>query len=240
MSAATPLLLEAEHLTRTLEGDIPVTLVRDASVTVGIGEFVSVTGPSGSGKSSLLYLLGLLDTPTSGIVKIEGVDATALDENSCAALRLEKLGFVFQSHFLLPEFTALENVMLPMRHLGQYPDKIIQEKAFALLDDLGLGDHARKHPKQLSGGQSQRVAIARALANDPLLILADEPTGNLDSASSALVQGILKDLAHGHDRAVIAVTHDPAFAAQADRRIHIIDGAIVTPPEGVSPDGNEA
>lgn len=236
----TPALLAAEHLTRTLEGDAPVTLVKDASVAAHAGEFISITGPSGSGKSSLLYLLGLLDTPTSGRVLIEGRDASHLDEDGRAALRLEKLGFVFQSHFLLPEFTALENVMLPMQRLGKHPDRVLREKALALLSDLGLGDHAHKRPRQLSGGQSQRVAIARALANDPLLILADEPTGNLDSASSAMVQEILKDLAHGHDRAVIAVTHDPAFAAQADRRIHIIDGVIVALPEGVSPGGNGA
>src|SRR5687768_17281753 len=137
-------LLEAARLTRTLEGEVPVILVRDASLTVRAGEFISITGPSGSGKSSLLYLLGLLDLPTSGTILIEGQDATKLDEDDRAGLRLEKLGFVFQSHFLLPEFTALENVMLPMRRLGKLPDKIIRDKAHALLTDFRLGDHAHK------------------------------------------------------------------------------------------------
>lgn len=221
-------VLSAENLTRTLAGDIPVTLVKNASLEVRAGEFVAITGPSGSGKSSLLYLLGLLDRPSAGSVRIQNRDTDGLDEDSLAALRLEKLGFIFQSHFLLPEFTALENVMMPMRRLKKMPEKDIRDKALQLLTDFGLADHAGKRPKQLSGGQSQRVAVARALANDPLLILADEPTGNLDTASSAIVQNLLKDLAHTHGRAVIAVTHDPAFAAMADRRIHIVDGIIVS------------
>lgn len=222
------LLLKAENLTRTLEAGVPVTLVENASVTVKAGEFVAVTGPSGSGKSSLLYLLGLLDRPTQGVIHIEGQDTSALDEDALAALRLEKLGFIFQAHFLLPEFTALENVMLPMRRLQKMPGMEIRETALRILSDFGLAEHAHKHPKQLSGGQSQRVAIARALANDPLLVLADEPTGNLDTVSSATVQHILKDLAHDKNRAVIAVTHDMGFAAMADRRIHIVDGKLVS------------
>lgn len=228
MTSPSPVLLRADHLTRVLEGDIPVTLVRDASLDVRKGEFVSITGPSGSGKSSLLYLLGLLDAPTKGTVFVDGVNATDMSEDDCAALRLEKLGFVFQSHFLLPEFTALENVTLPMRRLGKLSDADIIAHGKAILSDLGLGEHAHKYPRQLSGGQSQRVAIARALANNPTLILADEPTGNLDSASSRIVQQILRDLAHKHNRAVVVVTHDPAFADLADRRVHIVDGQIVS------------
>ena len=219
-------LLKAEHISRTLPLEVPVRLVRDASLEVFPGEFVSVTGPSGSGKSSLLYLLGLLDKPTEGKIFLEGQDTSGLTEDEVAAMRLEKLGFIFQSHFLLPEFTALENVALPMRRLGRLPEKEIRDRALALLTDLGLGEHAHKVPRQLSGGQSQRVAIARALANDPLLILADEPTGNLDTHSSATVQKILKDLAHTQKRAVVAVTHDMEFADKADRRIHIVDGRI--------------
>jgi lipoprotein-releasing system ATP-binding protein len=221
------ILLKAEHLTRTLEGEIPVTLVQEASVTVRSGEFIAITGPSGSGKSSLLYLLGLLDRPTSGTIEMEGQPIQNLDEDDLAALRLEKLGFVFQSHFLLPEFTALENVLLPMKRLGKRTEKQCHEKGMALLEGFGLKEHAKKLPHQMSGGQRQRVAVARALANDPALVLADEPTGNLDTASSAIVQKILKDLAADQNRAVIAVTHDPAFAALAARQVHIVDGRIV-------------
>lgn len=224
-------LLEAENLTRTLPLEVPVTLVRDVSLSVNEGEFISITGPSGSGKSSLLYLLGLLDLPSAGKVVVQGIDTGKMSDEEIAALRLEKLGFVFQSHFLLPEFSALENVMLPMRRLGRLSEKQISERARQILEDLGLGEHAHKRPRQLSGGQSQRVAVARALANDPLLLFADEPTGNLDSASSALVEKILKDIAHGSKRAVIVVTHDLDFAATADRRIHIIDGRIEPAPE---------
>lgn len=223
-------LLKADRVSRTLPLEVPVRLVRDASLDVAAGEFVSITGPSGSGKSSLLYLLGLLDKPTEGRILLEGLDTNDLSEDQVAALRLEKLGFIFQSHFLLPEFTALENVAMPMRRFGRLPERQIRDRALAILTDLGLGEHAHKVPRQLSGGQSQRVAIGRALANDPLLILADEPTGNLDTHSSATVQKILKDLAHTQNRAVITVTHDMDFAEKADRRIHIVDGKISALP----------
>lgn len=224
-------LLKAENLVRTLPLEVPVTLVKQASLEVQSGEFISITGPSGSGKSSLLYLLGLLDKPTDGRVIIQGQDTSQMSDDDVAQLRLEKLGFIFQSHFLLPEFTALENVMMPMRRLGKKSEKEIQERALKILTDLGLEKHANKRPKQLSGGQSQRVAIGRALANDPLMIFADEPTGNLDTVSAATVEKILRDLAHTQQRAVVMVTHDVKFAEAADRRIHIVDGKITDLPE---------
>lgn len=219
-------LLTCKNISRTLKGEIPVTLVKQASLDVYEGQFTSITGPSGSGKSSLLYILGLLDKPTEGTVEIEGVNTTDLNENKLAAFRLEKLGFIFQFHFLLPEFSALDNVRMPMRRLGKLSDKDQIEKAMHLLDQVGLKEHALKVPKQMSGGQCQRVAIARALANDPTLIMADEPTGNLDTHSAATVQQMLRDIAHTEGRAVVAVTHDIAFADVADRRIHIVDGRI--------------
>jgi lipoprotein-releasing system ATP-binding protein len=222
---AEPLLI-AKSVTRILPGDIEVTLVKDASLEVMPQEFVTITGPSGSGKSSLLYLLGLLDKPTSGEIILQGKPTSKMSESNLAELRLEKLGFIFQFHFLLPEFTALENVMMPMKRLGKLSEKDMKIKAEGLLTTLGLEAHMHKPPKKMSGGQAQRVAIARALSNDPVLILADEPTGNLDTASSQNVQDILRDIAHKQGRAVIAVTHDMDFAARADRRIHIVDGKI--------------
>ena len=221
-----PPLLEAREVTRTLpEGP---TLVRDVSLSVGRGEFVAVTGPSGSGKSSLLYLLGLLDRPTTGEVRLEGRDTARLSAKEMAALRLARLGFVFQFHFLLPEFSALDNVLIPIRRRGRLGDAAAREHAMALLGALGLADAAGKLPEQLSGGMRQRVAIARALANDPALILADEPTGNLDTKNAAAVFDIFAKLAAEEGRTVIVVTHDASLAARTTRRIHLVDGRIVS------------
>lgn len=220
-------IIKAEKLSKRLQGEVTVTLVEDANLEVKAGEFVAITGPSGSGKSSLLYLLGLLDTASSGRLWLNAVDVSTFGEDKLADARLAEIGFVFQFHFLLPEFTALENVMLPMQRLGRLSPAAIVKRARELLISLGLEAEIYKLPKQLSGGQSQRVAIARALANKPLLLLADEPTGNLDTASSTIVQEILRSLAHQHNQAVIFVTHDMHFAETADRVIRIVDGRII-------------
>ncbi|QCK85874.1 ABC transporter ATP-binding protein [Phreatobacter aquaticus] len=228
-------LVEARKLTRILDGIVPVTLVADVDLNLGKGEFVAITGPSGSGKSSLLYLLGLLDVPTSGQVFINGGDTTDLDDDARAAVRLATLGFVFQFHFLLPEFTLEQNVMLPMRALGRLPMAQMRERARGLLESLGLKDHVTKRPDQLSGGQRQRVAVARALANDPPLILADEPTGSLDTKSSEQVFQILRDLVDKDGRTVVAVTHAMELAERMDRRIHLVDGRITEDRQQVLP-----
>ncbi len=219
-------LLEARSATRILDEAIKVTLVDDVTLTVGESEFVAITGPSGSGKSSLLYLLGLLDLPTSGDVLIKGETTQTMTSDERAHIRLSELGFIFQFHFLLPEFTARENVMLPMRRLGRLALREQHERAGDLLSSFGLGDHIDKRPDQLSGGQRQRVAVARALANDPALILADEPTGSLDSKSTEQVFAILRGLVDDAGRTILAVTHDLDLAYRMDRRIHLVDGAI--------------
>ena len=221
-------LIETRKATRILAGTVPVTLVADIDLAIHEKQFVAITGPSGSGKSSLLYLLGLLDVPTSGEVLVRGEDTSLLDDDARAEIRLETLGFIFQFHFLLPEFTTTQNVMLPMRALGKLSARQMKERAEGLLASLGLEDHLAKRPDQLSGGQRQRVAVARALANDPPVILADEPTGSLDSKSSEQVFQILRDLVDKDGRSVVAVTHAIDLAERMDRRVHLVDGRIVS------------
>jgi lipoprotein-releasing system ATP-binding protein len=220
-------LIEAKNVTRVLPGIVPVTLVQSVNLAIRPREFVAITGPSGSGKSSLLYLLGLLDLPTEGDVLIGGRSTTAMSEEDRAKTRLVQLGFVFQFHFLLPEFSLTENVALPMRALGALSDGEIHDHAEGLLDSLGLADHRNKLPDQISGGQRQRVAVARALANEPPVVLADEPTGSLDTKSSAQVFDLLRSLVDERGKTVVAVTHDLALAARMDRQVRIVDGRIV-------------
>jgi lipoprotein-releasing system ATP-binding protein len=218
-------VIELRDLARTYPGPPPVPALRPAHLVIEAGDYVAVTGPSGSGKSTLLHLLGLLDAPTEGDVVICGQPTSKLSESDRADIRLTRCGFVFQFHFLLPEFTSLQNVTLPMRAAGKMTDKEMNERGLELLTSLGLKEHAHKRPNQLSGGQRQRVAIARALSNQPEIIVADEPTGALDTTSTEQVFSILRDIADS-GRTVVVVTHDPALAARADRRVHIVDGKI--------------
>lgn len=220
-------LIEARNLSRILPGPVPATLVDGVDFKAGSGELVAITGASGSGKSSLLYLLGLLDEPSSGSVLIEGVDCAHLSDAERTRLRLERLGFVFQFHFLLPEFTVLDNVCMPMRKLGKLGESKIQERGKGLLSDLGLGGYEAKFPDQLSGGERQRVAVARALANAPAILLADEPTGNLDSKNSHAVFDIFRRLVREEGKTIITVTHDQDLAHSCDRQVHLADGRIM-------------
>ena len=221
-------ILDVRNVTRILTNEaVPVTLLSDVSFTIGRGEFVSVIGPSGSGKSSLMYLLGLLDKPTQGEIYLRGINTTVADDNTLSRLRLEMIGFVFQFHFLLPEFSALDNVMLPMRKLGKWTEAQMQERANGLLDYFGIADAGKRKPGQLSGGQRQRVAIARAMANDPIFIMADEPSGNLDTKNADLVFALFEKLAKEQGKTVVTITHDTELAARAHRQIHIVDGKLV-------------
>ena len=219
-------IVEAREVTRTLPGPVPVTLVRDISLAFRPGEFAAISGPSGSGKSSLLYLLGLLDVPSEGEVLLDGAPTSGLSRDVLAQLRLARLGFVFQFHFLLPEFTALDNVLIPMRRLGRLSERAMRARAEGILASLDLAPQAKKRPDQMSGGQRQRVAIARALANDPDVLLADEPTGNLDTKNAHIVFEIFRGLAAERGKTAIVVTHDAELARMATRRVHLVDGRI--------------
>ncbi|MBY0427964.1 MAG: ABC transporter ATP-binding protein [Alphaproteobacteria bacterium] len=220
-------VLQTTHLGRVItEGEISTTLVDDISIEVNKGEFVAITGPSGSGKSSLLYLLGLLDVPTTGDVLVDNIPTAHMNEDDRAKMRLSHFGFVFQFHFLLPELTILENVMVPMRKLQKASDDVLIKQANETLAMLDMKGQENKYPSQLSGGQRQRVAIARALANNPRILMADEPTGSLDTKNGHAVFDILQNLSKaGHT--VIVVTHDPHFASLASRNIKLVDGKLV-------------
>ena len=227
MSAAE-FRVEARSVSRILPGAVPVPLVRDITVGFHPGEFSVIAGPSGSGKYSLLYLLGMLDVPSAGEILVEGKPTAGMAGEALSALRLRSLGFVFQFHFLLPEFDALTNVLLPMRQLGALAPAQCRDRAAALLADLGLGSRLRSLPNELSGGERQRVAIARALANDPTIVLADEPTGNLDSRNGRMVFETFARLAEEEGRTVIVVTHDTQLGALAHRQIRLKDGMLDT------------
>jgi len=218
-----------KNVTRVLsEEEVPVTLVKDISCTIKKGEFVAITGPSGSGKSSLIYLMGLLDFPTEGEVFIDGVNTTIASKYEWEQIRLEKIGFVFQFHFLLQEFTVLENIILPMRKLGKLRPSQMIKRAEELLDHFGLKNAGYKKPNQLSGGERQRVAIARAMANDPIIIFADEPSGNLDTKNADIVFKLFEKLVNEENKTIITITHDRSLAARTHRQINIVDGVIVS------------
>lgn len=218
-------ILQARDVVRKL-GPARQTILHGISLDIADGEFVALTGASGSGKSTLLYLLGALDRPDSGSLLWRGRDLVGLDDDERAEFRNENLGFVFQFHFLLPEFSVLENVSLPMRRRGDRRADA-EARARETLGRLGLAELEGRRPHQLSGGQQQRVAIARAVAHGPQVLLADEPTGNLDSANAAAVFGMLRALVEEQGTTVVVVTHDTGFAAQARRRIVLKDGVIV-------------
>ena len=220
------MLIHTEGLCRHFQmGEQTVRALDGVDVAIASGEFVAVMGPSGSGKSTLLYLLGGLDRPTDGRIWVEGHDIAALDENALAAYRMRDIGFIFQAFHLIPTMTALENVMFPML-FAQVPAERRKARATDLLERVGLGDRLHHKPTELSGGQQQRVAIARALANDPPLILADEPTGNLDSHSGAEIMGLLTHLHREEGRTIIIVSHDPTVTDYATRALHLRDGQI--------------
>ncbi|MBI2457019.1 MAG: ABC transporter ATP-binding protein [candidate division NC10 bacterium] len=203
-------------------GDVEVAAVRDISLHVRKGEFVAIMGPSGCGKSTLMNLMGCLDTPDAGSYLLDGQEVAGLDDDALSAIRNQKIGFVFQSYNLLPRANALENVELPLIYRDEGG---IRVKAAAALASVGLADRAHHKPPELSGGQQQRVAIARALVTDPAILMADEPTGNLDTKASEEIMALFKDL-HRQGRTIVLVTHEPDIARHAERVIHLKDGQV--------------
>lgn len=219
--------LQARSLVRTFVGGngSELRVLRGVDLRVHVGEAVSVTGASGAGKSTLLHLLGALDRPTSGEVLVDGTPLSGLDDETVCRIRNHHVGFVFQFHHLLRDFTALENVMMPRLIAGRTrPDA--EDRARQLLDSVGLGERLEHRPRQLSGGEQQRVAVARALANDPVVLLADEPSGNLDRRTSEQLHDLLFQLKDDHDLAMVLVTHNPALAARADRVLQLDNGIL--------------
>ncbi len=218
--------IELRDVSKTYLNGVPTPVLFDINLQVLPGEFVAIVGASGSGKTTLLNIIGLLDSPTTGEVWLGGRNVAQLTEFDRSALRRDFLGFIFQFHYLLNEFNVLENALMPCRLRGK-EFQTGRKKAMAdLLARVGLGDRLRHYPGQLSGGQQQRVAIVRAMANDPVIILADEPTGNLDSTNGRAVFDLMKELNHVTGKAFLIVTHDEHFAQQASRIIHIQDGRI--------------
>lgn len=222
------IILEAKSVSKYFHDPITVQVLNDVNFAINRGDFVSVIGKSGCGKSTLLYILSTMDTDYDGEIFIDGTSMKNKKEVELARVRNEKIGFVFQFHYLLNEFSVLKNVMLPGLKLGKYSEQEIEHRAYEKLKILGIETEALKKPNQVSGGQKQRVAIARALINDPLIIMGDEPTGNLDKKNSEIVFDIFKELAEVYQQSLLIVTHDQEFAERTHRIIEMEDGRIIS------------
>jgi len=220
-------ILEAKNVTKYFHDPVTYQVLKEISFSVNRGDFVSVIGKSGCGKSTLLYILSTMDTDYEGDILIDGDSMKNKKEAELAMVRNEKIGFVFQFHYLLNEFSVLKNVMLPGLKLGKYAEAEVEHRAYEKLKILGIESEALKKPNQVSGGQKQRVAIARALINDPLIIMGDEPTGNLDKKNSEIVFNIFQELAEVYNQSLLIVTHDNEFAALTHRIIEMEDGRII-------------
>ena len=223
-------MIELRAVSKTVQsGDHPLTILHPLDYTIAPGQFVAIVGPSGSGKSTLLGLLAGLDAPSTGQIVIDGIDITTLGEDALAKLRGEKIGFVFQFFHLVPSLTAAENIAVPMEIAGR---RDAMTRARQLIGEVGLADRAHHYPSQLSGGEQQRIAIARALANDPPIVLADEPTGNLDSGTGRIILDLLMNVRRTRTATLVLVTHDAELAALADTRLVLRDGRQVETPVG--------
>ena len=220
-------VLRAHKLSKYFYEPEKFQVLKDVDLTVERGQFMALVGKSGCGKSTLMYILSTMDTQYQGELEIAGTRLTNRDQNFLAAFRNKHIGFVFQFHYLLPEFTVLHNVMLPALKLGNKSKAEVEANAIEKLNMLGMKEHATKLSSKLSGGQQQRVAIARALINSPDIIMGDEPTGNLDSYNSDLVFEIFQELTHTYQQTIIAVTHDASFAKRSDRVVEMSDGKII-------------
>lgn len=221
-------ILITKGLTKYFYDPEKFQVLKSINLTVNKGEFLSLVGKSGCGKSTLMHVLSTMDTDYEGELIISNERLTGKSQNELAAFRNAHIGFVFQFHYLLPEFTVLQNLMIPALKLNRIPRKEIEERAYEKLKILDISQYALKKSNKLSGGQQQRVAIARALINEPDIIMCDEPTGNLDSYNSQVVFDVFKDLAHNHKQTIIAVTHDEEFARKSDHRVEMSDGKILT------------